>query len=211
MRSFTGCARTSFTGRSLTEGGEGGAVEGKGRDGSADRVCGAGDIWRGDDQWTVPGVWDLPGDGVSLDWALPGGGESGRTSGEVQTTSSKPSADTEGGGGEGAGETSGLRLGCSQLQVLLRREGVELSERTINRILKRRGVLRPEDCHRPALKRFQRESGPTSCGRWTSRGSICCGGGGCCYPLSILDDHSRFSVGFVRLGASPATNGCEPV
>ena len=47
--------------------------------------------------------------------------------------------------------------GARKLLPLLEAEGVEVSERTINRILKRRGAQRKEDCHRPALSRFERE------------------------------------------------------
>ena len=50
-------------------------------------------------------------------------------------------------------------------------------------------------------------SGPTSCGRWTSRGfanPIPVVSGGRCHPLTVLDDHSRFSLG-VRACADERT------
>ncbi len=84
--------------------------------------------------------------------------------------------------------------GARKLQPLLEAEGVEVSERTINRILKRLGAMRKEDCHQPAPKRFERER-PNELWQMDFKGEYVLRGGGCCYPLSMLDDHSRFSVG----------------
>ena len=48
--------------------------------------------------------------------------------------------------------------GAKKLRVLLLREGIDLKVATINRIIKRNGLIDPRDSHRPALKRFERES-----------------------------------------------------
>ncbi len=68
----------------------------------------------------------------------------------------------------------------------------------LNRILKRRGLVEKKDSHAPALERFERaapnqlwqmDGKRVSQQRWT------------CYPLSILDDHSRYAVGLYGLAA----------
>ena len=83
--------------------------------------------------------------------------------------------------------------GARKLRVLLEREGVELCVSTINRIIKRNDLLEPDECHKQAVKRFEMDA----CnklwqmdfkGEWKIDG-------GWCYPLSILDDHSRYAVG----------------
>jgi len=88
--------------------------------------------------------------------------------------------------------------GARKLLPLLEAEGLEVSERTINRILKRRGAMRKEDCHQPALSRFERER-PNELWQMDFKGEYVLRGGGCCFPLSIVDDHSRFSVGLYGL------------
>ena len=88
--------------------------------------------------------------------------------------------------------------GARKLQPLLETEGVKVSERTINRILKRLGAMRREGCHRPALRRFERER-PNELWQMDFKGEYVLRGGGYCYPLSMVDDHSRFSVGLYGL------------
>jgi transposase InsO family protein len=88
--------------------------------------------------------------------------------------------------------------GGKKLQVILAREGIQLPVITINRIIKRNGLIKPEIPHRPALNRFQRES----CNQlWQMdfKGVVSLSRGRC-YPLSVLDDHSRFAVGLYALG-----------
>ena len=46
--------------------------------------------------------------------------------------------------------------GAKKIDVLLREEGTPLTVTTINRILKRRGLVREKDSHAPALERFER-------------------------------------------------------
>jgi transposase InsO family protein len=87
--------------------------------------------------------------------------------------------------------------GARKLQVLLEREGVYLSESTINRILKRRGLVSPSRSHRPASRRFERQY-CNELWQMDFKGDYRLEMGRC-YPLSILDDHSRFSLGLYAL------------
>jgi transposase InsO family protein len=83
--------------------------------------------------------------------------------------------------------------GADKLKVLLAKEGIEVPRVTINRIIRRNGLLIEEDCHRPAVKRFERDE-PNQLWQVDLKG--CMGRGDArCEPLSILDDHSRFVVG----------------
>jgi len=77
--------------------------------------------------------------------------------------------------------------------ILLHRYQLTISRVTINRIISRNGLLRIEDRHCPALKRFERAH-PNELWQVDLKG--CMGGGEArCEPLSMLDDHSRFLVG----------------
>src|SRR5258707_5747493 len=89
--------------------------------------------------------------------------------------------------------------GAKKLQVLLREQGAELTVITINRILKRRGLVSKWNSHAPALQRFQR-SAPNQLWQMDGKGKYRLPEGSC-YPLSILDDHSRFVVGLYGLSA----------
>ncbi len=88
--------------------------------------------------------------------------------------------------------------GARKLKVLLEREGVGLSERTINRVLRRRGEIRKEDRNRPAVNRFER-SRPNELWQVDFKGEYKLETGGCCYPLGIIDDQSRYCVGLYDL------------
>lgn len=83
--------------------------------------------------------------------------------------------------------------GARKLQVLLAEPGLTLTVTTINRILKRRGLVRPEDSHAPAVERFERAQ-PNQLWQMDGKGEYRTQDG-ICYPLSILDDHSRYAVG----------------
>jgi len=85
-----------------------------------------------------------------------------------------------------------------KLHELLKREGVELSASTIDRIIKRRGLVNEEASHKPATKRFER-SRPNELWQMDFKGEYLFPGRGRCYPLSILDDHSRYAVGVFAL------------
>jgi transposase InsO family protein len=95
--------------------------------------------------------------------------------------------------------------GAKKLVVLLAREGVGMRVVTVNRILKRRGLLVPQECHRAATQRFEREA-PNQLWQMDFKGPWEVAEGHC-YPLSILDDYSRY---LVDLGALTGT-GAEGV
>ena len=88
----------------------------------------------------------------------------------------------------------GYGWGARKLEVLLKRERIKISERTINRILSRRGEICKEDRRRPALTRFER-SRPNELWQMDFKGEYKLESGGCCYPLGIIDDQSRYCVG----------------
>jgi transposase InsO family protein len=92
--------------------------------------------------------------------------------------------------------------GAKKIDVLLREEDTELTVTTINRILKRRGLVAKNDSNAPALKRFER-SAPNQLWQMDGKGQYHASDG-TCYPLSILDDHSRYAVGLYALPAFTA-------
>jgi len=49
------------------------------------------------------------------------------------------------------------KWGARAIRRLLEEEGIDLPAVTVHRILKRNGLIRPRDSHRPAMKRFERE------------------------------------------------------
>jgi transposase InsO family protein len=85
-----------------------------------------------------------------------------------------------------------------KLRKLLRAEGIELSRSTIDRIIDRNGLIEKRDRHRPAVNRFER-SQPNELWQMDFKGEYILRGVERCYPLSLLDDHSRFSVGLFPL------------
>ena len=89
--------------------------------------------------------------------------------------------------------------GAKKLEVLLQEEGTQLTVRTINRILKRQGLVREKDTISPALSRFERAA-PNQLWQMDGKGEYYARDGKC-YPLSILDDHSRYAVGLYALPA----------
>lgn len=87
--------------------------------------------------------------------------------------------------------------GARKLQVLLREEGINLSESTINRILKRHDMIPQWRSHQPATERFERQQ-PNELWQMDFKGPYRLDTGRC-YPLSILDDHSRYVTGLYAL------------
>lgn len=84
--------------------------------------------------------------------------------------------------------------GADKLQHLMfKNHGVKVPRVTINRIISRNGLIAAEDRHRPALLRFEREK-PNELWQVDFKGPMG-KGDALCMPLSVLDDHSRFSVG----------------
>ncbi len=120
---------------------------------------------------------------------------------EVKELSRKPHRSPTKTSSEHETRVKALRLrygwGAKKLRVILGQEGVDLPVITINRILKRQGLVKPEICHRPALKRFERAC-PNELWQMDFKGDYALRSGRC-YPLSILDDHSRFVVGLYAL------------
>jgi transposase-like protein len=110
---------------------------------------------------------------------------------------------------EQAGSVSGVvelrreyGWGAKKIEVLLEEEAAPLTVRTINRILKRRGLIEKKDSNAPALDRFER-SEPNELWQMDGKGAYRTTEG-TCYPLSILDDPSRYAVGLYSLPAFTA-------
>jgi len=87
--------------------------------------------------------------------------------------------------------------GAEKLAVLLGREGIAVPVRTVSQILRRLGLVAPGDVPRPAVKRFERER-PNELWQMDFKGEYR-STNGTCYPLTMLDDHSRFNVGLFAL------------
>lgn len=92
--------------------------------------------------------------------------------------------------------------GAKKIDVLLREEDTSLTVTTINRILNRRGLIGKKESNAPALGRFER-SQPNELWQMDGKGEYHASDG-TCYPLSILDDHSRYAVGLYSLPAFTA-------
>jgi transposase InsO family protein len=92
--------------------------------------------------------------------------------------------------------------GAKKIAVLLREEEAWLTVTTINRILKRQGLIGKKDSNPPALERFERST-PNELWQMDGKGEYHARDG-TCYPLSILDDHSRYAVGLYSLPAFTA-------
>jgi transposase InsO family protein len=88
-----------------------------------------------------------------------------------------------------------------KIQKILESEhGIRIAARTVDRILKREGCIQNEELNRPALKRFEREA-PNELWQMDFKGQYRTQSG-FCYPLSILDDHSRYVVGLYALDST---------
>ena len=87
--------------------------------------------------------------------------------------------------------------GARKLQVLLAEKGMRLPVSTINRIIERNGLVEAPGRGRPALQRFERAE-PNQLWQMDFKGDYPVAEGRC-YPLSLLDDHSRYLVGLYAL------------
>lgn len=87
--------------------------------------------------------------------------------------------------------------GARKLQVLLREQGWRVPESTINRILKRQGLVPPPARGGHATRRFAR-SRCNELGQLDFKGEYRVEGG-LCYPLSLVDDCSRYLLGLWAL------------
>jgi transposase InsO family protein len=88
--------------------------------------------------------------------------------------------------------------GGRKLRRCLARQGIVLARSTVDRILARRGLIERGERHRPAVQRFQRPH-PNDLLQMDFKAPYPLEAGGICYPLSILDDHSRFALGLFAL------------
>jgi transposase InsO family protein len=84
--------------------------------------------------------------------------------------------------------------GASKIQDVLSDKGVELPRITIHRILQRHGRIAPRSKNRLASTRFARER-CNELAQMDYKGEYAVSGGGKCYPLSLLDDCSRYLLG----------------
>lgn len=87
--------------------------------------------------------------------------------------------------------------GARKLAVLLKEEGIIIPEITINRVLKRSGLVHKQDQIKQATKRFERKR-PNELWQMDFKGEFRAGRE-TCFPLSLIDDHSRFLVGLYAL------------
>jgi transposase InsO family protein len=81
--------------------------------------------------------------------------------------------------------------GARKLQVLLEREGMRLPAITVHRILLRKGLVRAQDRHRQAVRRFEREA-PNQMWQMDFKSPV--GWEAPVGPLALLDDHSRYAL-----------------
>jgi transposase InsO family protein len=87
-------------------------------------------------------------------------------------------------------------------RVLERDLGIRLGRMTVHRILERHGLICDENRHVPAVKRFEREE-PNQLWQMDFKGQFPMGARQC-YPLSVLDDHSRYLIGLQALDGPKA-------
>src|ERR1051326_5406769 len=80
---------------------------------------------------------------------------------------------------------------------LKQEQGLKLSARTINRIVKRKGLIHSDDQPNRATQRFQRTQ-PNELWQMDFKGHYPTNDGKS-FPLSILEDHSRYVVGLYPL------------
>ena len=89
--------------------------------------------------------------------------------------------------------------GGRKIAYQLRQEGFSVARSTVDRILKRRGAVQPRRPEsQPAVQRFERAR-PNELSQMDFKGYYRLSTGRRCYPLSILDDHSRFAQGLYAL------------
>jgi transposase InsO family protein len=92
--------------------------------------------------------------------------------------------------------------GARKIQVLMGKEGHELAARTIHRILVRKGLVVPDPADRKATKRFERDE-CNQMAQMDFKGEYQVREGKS-YPLSFLDDHSRYALGLWPLDSTKA-------
>lgn len=93
--------------------------------------------------------------------------------------------------------------GGRKLAWRLAREGITLGAATIDRIIQRRGLVGPEERGHGAATRFERAR-PNELWQMDFKGEYPTRGRAWCFPLTILDDHSRYLVGLYPLTSTHA-------
>ena len=88
-----------------------------------------------------------------------------------------------------------------KLRRLLAAEGLRLAPATIDRIIRREGLVDRDEAHRPAVQRFERAH-PNELWQMDFKGQYPLPGRAECFPLSVLDDHSRYAVGLWALSGT---------
>jgi transposase InsO family protein len=91
--------------------------------------------------------------------------------------------------------------GARKISVLLDQEGVKLPASTVHRIFLRHHLVREQDRHAEAIKRFEREA-PNQLWQMDFKGPK--GWDEPVGPLSVLDDHSRYVALLQRTGSTQA-------
>jgi transposase InsO family protein len=91
--------------------------------------------------------------------------------------------------------------GARKLAVLLAREGLPVPPATVHRVLLRHGLVRVEDRHPPAVRRFEREQ-PNQL--WQMDFKSPKGWDQPVGPLSVLDDASRYAIALDSTGTTRA-------
>ncbi len=94
--------------------------------------------------------------------------------------------------------------GARKLRCVLGKEGLDLPASTIHRILLRHDLVREEDRHQSAVRRFERAA-PNELWQMDFKGPkgwhLPVG------PLSVLDDHSRYVIALAALGTTQSRPG----
>jgi len=97
--------------------------------------------------------------------------------------------------------------GGLNIRDLLARKGVKVSASTVDRVIVRNGLIRDRDKQRPATRRFQRDA-PNQLWQMDFKGEYKLPGG-TCWPLSIIDDCSRFSIDLFGLRSTNSNRVSE--
>lgn len=96
--------------------------------------------------------------------------------------------------------------GAVKIADVLANKGIVIPPITVHRILQRNGRIKREPSVRLATKRFARSS-CNELAQMDFKGEYPLAGGGKCYPLTLLDDCSRYLLGLWPLSSTAA----EPV
>lgn len=85
--------------------------------------------------------------------------------------------------------------GARKIAHCLKRDGVEPPARsTVHEILRRHGLVRPaEHGHQGPYQRFEKEA-PNLLWQMDFKGEMALADGASCYPLTVIDDHSRYAL-----------------